>query len=80
MVTVPQLLTLEARYPGHPPAKYDAIRALGLTEARFYQLLLRAAASVEGQEFDAMTAHRVNRLRASATLSATPLIGALSRR
>lgn len=62
MVTVPKLLTLEARHPGHTPAKYEAIRRLGLSEARFYQLLHRAAASVEGQAFDPVTAHRVLRM------------------
>lgn len=63
MVTIPQLLTLEAQHPGHTPAKYEAIRRLGLTEARFYQLLGRAAASMEGQAYDAVTAHRVLRMQ-----------------
>jgi hypothetical protein len=36
-----------------------AIRDRGLTPARYYVLLRRAAASLEGQAHDALTAHRV---------------------
>lgn len=57
-----ELLDLEQAHPRHTAAKYDAIHALGLTEARFYQLLTRAAASMEGQAYDPVTAHRVLRM------------------
>lgn len=62
MPTVRELLHLEQTYPAHTPAKYDAIRELGLTESRFYQLLHRAAGSIEGQACDPVTSHRVLRM------------------
>lgn len=64
MPTVRELLDLEQAYPRHNAAKYEAIHALGLSEARFYQLLTRAAASMEGQAYDPVTAHRVLRMTA----------------
>jgi hypothetical protein len=61
--TIAALLDFEAAWPRHTADKGEAIRReLALTEARYYQLLLRAAASLEGQAHDAVTAHRVNRL------------------
>lgn len=62
MVTVQQLLDLEREHPSPSWAKYDAIHALGLSQARFYQLLHRAAGSLEGQAYDPVTAHRILRL------------------
>lgn len=54
------LLAFEAVHPRHTPAKEERIRAeLGITPARFYVLLRRAAMSLEGQAVDAVTAHRV---------------------
>ena len=59
-VSTIELLDFEAAYPRHTGAKEVAIREqLGLTPARFYQLLVRAAASMEGQQHDPMTARRV---------------------
>lgn len=62
MPTDRDLLDLERQHPGHDPRKYDAIYALGLTEARYYQRLHRAARSLEGQAYDPVTAHRVLRM------------------
>lgn len=56
-----QLLDFERAHPRHSHAKELAIRARGLTPARYYQLLHRAARSHEGQAHDAITAHRVAR-------------------
>lgn len=59
------LLDFERVHPRHTGAKEIAIRARGLTPARYYALLHRAAASIEGQAHDAVTAHRVSaRVRA----------------
>lgn len=56
------LLDFESRWPRQCAAKGDAIRReLALSEARYQQLLIRVAASREGQAHDAMTAHRVLR-------------------
>lgn len=60
-----QFLDFEAEWPRHTAAKENAIRGLGLTPARYYQLLHRAAMSLEGQAHDAVTAHRVLRRRAA---------------
>lgn len=56
-----ELLDFEAAWPRHCSAKENAIRDRGLTPARYYQLLRRAAASLEGQAHDALTAHRITR-------------------
>jgi hypothetical protein len=54
------LLAFEARWPRHNGAKEERIRReLGVTPARFYQLLSRAVSSVEGIAFDPITARRV---------------------
>lgn len=59
-------LDFEAERPRHTPAKDEAIRARGLTPARYYVLLARAARSAEGQAHDAITARRVRERAASA--------------
>jgi len=62
MPTTPELLDFEARYPRWTPQKGEAIRReMGITEARFFQLLHRAVATHEGQAHDPITAHRVMR-------------------
>lgn len=54
------LLDFEARWPRHTTAKDNRIRdELGLTPARFYQQLHRAARSLEGQRYDPITSHRL---------------------
>lgn len=65
--TVAELLDFEAKHPRHTGAKEVAIRdELDLAPARFYQLLHRAAVSLEGQTHDPMTAKRVLRQSARA--------------
>lgn len=56
------LLDFEAAHPRHTHAKENAIRARGLTPARYYQLLHRAARSHEGLAHDAITARRMRAL------------------
>ena len=54
------LLDFERAWPRHTGAKEIAIREqLGLTPARFYLLLHRAAETLEGQAHDPLTARRV---------------------
>ncbi|WP_431800287.1 DUF3263 domain-containing protein [Microbacterium kunmingense] len=54
------LLDFEARWPRHTAAKDNRIRdELGITPARFYQQLHRAARSLEGQAHDPITSHRL---------------------
>ncbi|MGN6219522.1 MAG: DUF3263 domain-containing protein [Microbacterium sp.] len=56
------MLDFERAWPRHTGAKEEAIiRQLGVKPARYYQLLQRAAASLEGQAHDAITAHIVAR-------------------
>lgn len=58
------LLDFEATHPGHPGSKVHEIEAAfdGMPAARYYQLLMRAAGTIEGQAYDPITAHRVTRL------------------
>lgn len=54
------LLAFESAWPRHTGTKDLAIRAeLGITPARFYQLLARAAKTAEGIAADPITARRV---------------------
>lgn len=54
------LLAFERAHPRHDGTKEEAIRAeLGLTPARYYVLLARAARSLEGMRAGAVTARRV---------------------
>lgn len=55
------LLDFERAWPRHNGRKEVAIREQGLTPARYYVLLDRAATSLEGQAHDAEVAHRVIR-------------------
>lgn len=64
MSTHQQLLTFEATHPRHTWVKDEAIRReLGITPARYYVLLGRAAESVEGIAHDPVTARRVRERR-----------------
>lgn len=55
-----EILDFEAAHPRHTGAKEVAIRVeLGVTPARFYQLLDRAAQSRDGIAHDPFTARRV---------------------
>lgn len=60
-MTTGELLDFERAWPRHSHAKELAIRDRGLTPARYYQLLRREAASLEGQAHDALTAHIILR-------------------
>lgn len=54
------LLAFEARWPRHSGQKEEMIRReLGVTPARFYQLLIRASSTVEGIAAYPMTARSV---------------------
>ncbi|GAA3008933.1 hypothetical protein GCM10010461_19120 [Microbacterium aurantiacum] len=62
-MTVGELLDFEREWGRHTGAKEHAIReALGLTPARYYVLLGRAARSLEGQAHDPITARGVRSL------------------
>jgi len=64
MPTAAELLDFEATHPGHPGRKVHEIEAAfgGMPAARYYQLVFRAAQSLEGQAHDPVTAHQVLRL------------------
>lgn len=62
--TTSQLLAFEARHPGHPGDKQLAIeRELGLTAARYHQLLGRVIDEPEAEQLDPMLVHRLRRLQ-----------------
>lgn len=64
------LLAFERTHPRHTGTKEETIRAdLGLTPARYYVLLGRAARSLEGMAADPITA-RLVRERTSARRAA----------
>lgn len=59
-MTPTDLLAFEHQHPAHTPDKVHAIRhQLGITEVRYYTLLLRAARSTEGIKADPVTARMV---------------------
>lgn len=58
------ILALEAAWPRHSGAKEEAIRAtLGMSPARYYQLLGRLIDSEQALEHDPMLVRRLRRLR-----------------
>ena len=58
------ILALEAAWPRHSGAKEEAIRAkLGMSPARYYQLLGRLIHSEQALEHDPMLVRRLRRLR-----------------
>jgi hypothetical protein len=62
------ILDFEAEWRRHAGAKEEAIRAeLGLSPARYYQLLGRLIDTAEAQEHDAMLVKRLRRLRDART-------------
>ncbi|WP_455904740.1 DUF3263 domain-containing protein [Microbacterium sp.] len=72
-MTPEELLAFEARWPRHTPDKGEAIRRrLGISDARYYQLLRRAALTSDGIAADPITARRV-RERAAAQAAARGL-------
>lgn len=76
MPTVPQLVDFAHRHPNIRGNVEERIRTeLGVTPARYCVLLERAAASLEGQAHDAITAHRVLRTLSAATRSSSSVLG-----
>jgi len=64
MLPTATLLDSEARHPGHPGHKQQAIETeLGITAARFYQLLSRAIEEPEAERVDPILVHRLRRLK-----------------
>lgn len=62
MIDAGTLLDFAARYPRVRGEVEETIRReLGVTPARYCQLLHRAAATMEGQAHDPITAHRILR-------------------
>ncbi|MFK4759921.1 DUF3263 domain-containing protein [Microbacterium sp. ZW T5_45] len=60
------ILALETLWPRHSGAKEEAIRAqLGMSAARYYQLLGRIIDSESALEYDPMLIGRLRRLRDS---------------
>ena len=58
------ILALEAAWPRHSGAKEEAIRTrLGMSPARYYQLLGRLIDSEQALEHDPMLVRRLRRLR-----------------
>lgn len=59
-MTPENLLAFESHWPLHTPDKGEAIRSrLGISPVRYYQLLHRAASSLEGIREHPITARRV---------------------
>lgn len=64
MLSTATLLDFEARHPGHPAGKQHAIETeLGITAARYYQLLSRAIDKPEAEALDPILVHGLRRLR-----------------
>ncbi len=64
MLSDATLLDFEARHPGHPGHKQQAIESeLGITAARYYQLLSRALEHPEAERLDPILVHGLRRLR-----------------
>ncbi len=58
------ILALEAAWPRHGGAKEEAIRTkLGMSPARYYQLLWRLIDTEQAQEHDPLLVRRLRRLR-----------------
>lgn len=63
------ILSMETTWPRHSGAKEEAIRAqLGMSAARYYQLLGRLIDSEAALEYDPMLVARLRRLRDSRAL------------
>lgn len=72
MPTVPELIDFEAAHPRRGGAKEHAIRqTFGVGMARYYQLLIRAANTVEAQQHDPITTRRIQDTTRSRHLTRT---------
>ncbi|MEV8220531.1 DUF3263 domain-containing protein [Microbacterium sp. NPDC077391] len=66
------ILTLEAAWPRHGGMKQEIIRAqLGMSPARYYQLLGRLIETEAALEFDPLLVRRLRRLRDSRAVQRT---------
>lgn len=66
------LLDFEARWQRHGAAKEEAIRReLGLSPARYYQLLTRLIDTTDAVAHDPLLVHRLRRLRAARAAGAS---------
>lgn len=66
------ILALEASWPRHGAAKEEVIRAqLGMSAARYYQLLGRLIESESALEYDPMLVRRLRRIRDSRAVRRT---------
>ncbi len=64
MLSTATLLDFEARHPGHPGHKQQAIESeLGITAARYYQLLSRTLEQPEAERLNPILVHGLRRLR-----------------
>ena len=64
MLSTTTLLDFEARHPGHPAGKQHAIESeLGITAARYYQLLARTIDEPEAEQLNPILVHGLRRLR-----------------
>lgn len=64
MLSDATLLDFEARHPGHPAGKQQAIETeLGVSAARYYQLLSRTLEHPEAERLDPILVHGLRRLR-----------------
>lgn len=60
-----QVLAVEDRWWRHPGRKLQAIRALNVTEIRYYQVLNRLIDDPEAEQVAALLVHRLRRMRAT---------------
>ena len=58
-----QILAVEDRWHRHPGRKLQAIRKLGVTEIRYYQILNRLVDDPEAERVAALLIHRLRRIR-----------------
>jgi len=57
------ILAVEDRWHRYPGRKLQAIRKLGLTEIRYYQVLNRLVDDHEAEQVAALLIHRLRRIR-----------------
>ncbi|MDF2509640.1 MAG: hypothetical protein K0Q52_3499 [Microbacterium sp.] len=66
------ILALEVAWPRHSGAKEEIIRArLGMSAARYYQLLARLIESESALEYDPVLVRRLRRIRDSRAMRRT---------
>lgn len=59
------VLAIEDRWWRYPGRKLQAIRKLGITEVRYYQMLNRLVDHPEAEQVAALLVHRLRRIRAA---------------